>query len=731
MGEPKKQIAVLGGGLGALSTVFELTSQPGWQDSYDVTVYQMGWRLGGKGASGRNQDHGERIQEHGLHVWLGCYHNAFDMIQRCYRECREQKLTPGSPFQDWTDAFQPSDLVTIMDQFQNAWLPWTTTFPRRRDEPGTGGLWPEPWDYLIGLLDFLIEQFESAVHPLVQAFVDDHQKSQPKSWLREVIDSARQRFEAVLDEVDRPATRLHLVRRLIGWMSADPSEATAGQLQAVMTLGDQFREYFFQTIAREIEGSLVLHRLWILLDLGWSMSRGMVRDGVLHSGLDVLDRYDFQEWLRDNGATAANAWSAPVRAVYDLVFAYEQGDSTRPNLAAGVAMRIILRVTLGYRGAIVYRMKAGMGDTIFTPLYKVLQHRGVKFHFFHRIDQLHLSPDGKYIDSIDLGIQAELTAEAKRSNRAAEYAPLTSPIHGLECWPDRPNYGQLVRGDEMKEGAYDLESAWTTWTDAGAKTLRRGVDFDLVLLGISQGALPYLTAELGRVNGAWQAMLDRIKTVQTQGIQVWGNHNSQAMGWDQAQPNIWAAYDWAGADMSHLIPLEAWPADLNVSNISYYCKQLPDAAVIPPPGPNDQFPQQQSKYVAANGVEFLSTEIAPIWPKAVAPADPQSINWNWVIDSTNQAGPLRFQDQYWRANINPTERYVMSVKGSTQYRLTSETCGFLNLYLAGDWTLNGFNAGCVEATATSGLMACRAICGSPQVIFGASDLHRESVSHGD
>src|SRR5262245_42435096 len=48
--EPKQKIAVLGGGLGSLSTVYGLTSQPGWDEKYDITVYQMGWRLGGKGA---------------------------------------------------------------------------------------------------------------------------------------------------------------------------------------------------------------------------------------------------------------------------------------------------------------------------------------------------------------------------------------------------------------------------------------------------------------------------------------------------------------------------------------------------------------------------------------------------------------------------------------------------------------------------------------------------------
>jgi uncharacterized protein with NAD-binding domain and iron-sulfur cluster len=63
----------------------------------------------------------------------------------------------------------------------------------------------------------------------------------------------------------------------------------------------------------------------------------------------------------------------------------------------------------------------------------------------------------------------------------------------------------------------------------------------------------------------------------------------------------------------------------------------------------------------------------------------------------------------------------MSNKGATQYRLTSETCGFANLSIAGDWTVNGFNAGCVEAAVTSGLMASRAICGEPRKIVGETD----------
>ena len=37
---------------------------------------------------------------------------------------------------------------------------------------------------------------------------------------------------------------------------------------------------------------------------------------------------------------------------------------------------------------------------------------------------------------------------------------------------------------------------------------------------------------------------------------------------------------------------------------------------------------------------------------------------------------------------------------------------------AGDWTFTGLNYGCVEAAVMSGMEACRAICGSPKIIFG-------------
>ena len=74
------KVAILGGGMAAMTAAFELTD-PSLHGKYEVTVYQLGWRLGGKGASGRDINNHDRILEHGLHVWLGCYENSFHIMR--------------------------------------------------------------------------------------------------------------------------------------------------------------------------------------------------------------------------------------------------------------------------------------------------------------------------------------------------------------------------------------------------------------------------------------------------------------------------------------------------------------------------------------------------------------------------------------------------------------------------------------------------------------------------
>ena len=126
MSDGKTKVAVLGGGAGALAAAYELTATPERRERFEVTVHQLGWRLGGKGASGRNKARGDRIEEHGLHIWFGFYDNAFKTIRRAY-ELLDRP--PGAPLATWRDAFAEQHFITLTEQVDGEWRLWPIDTP--------------------------------------------------------------------------------------------------------------------------------------------------------------------------------------------------------------------------------------------------------------------------------------------------------------------------------------------------------------------------------------------------------------------------------------------------------------------------------------------------------------------------------------------------------------------------------------------------------------------------
>ena len=118
MTRTRGSVAILGGGMGALATAFEL-SEGDWTKRFErITVYQRGWRLGGKGASSRGPN--GRVEEHGLHVLLGYYDHTFDVMQRCYDELDRGRSDPSCPCAPGTTRSPP--------RTWSAW--WTGTTAR-------------------------------------------------------------------------------------------------------------------------------------------------------------------------------------------------------------------------------------------------------------------------------------------------------------------------------------------------------------------------------------------------------------------------------------------------------------------------------------------------------------------------------------------------------------------------------------------------------------------------
>ena len=98
-----------------------------------------------------------------------------------------------------------------------------------------------------------------------------------------------------------------------------------------------------------------------------------------------------------------------------------------------------------------------------------------------------MSSDKKSIETISIGRQATI--------KEGEYKPLVN-IKGLDCWPSKPDYDQLVEGEELQRLGVNLESFYTTWKDVETLTLRAGEHFDDVVFGISLASIPYLCGEL-------------------------------------------------------------------------------------------------------------------------------------------------------------------------------------------------------------------------------------------
>lgn len=668
-----------------MTTAFWLTNVPNWQDQYEVTVYQVGWRLGGKGAAGRG-DH-DRIEEHGLHIWIGFYDNAFRMIQAAYAELNRP---PGSPLATWQEAFTPHNYIVLEETKGDSWSNWPFDFPTNPRVPGDPGEFLTIWDYIIEALQILFDAITDHVcQPSAPA---PHESALERAVLEveaKVLDECKSFEDYAMGDV------FHTILDRTAKLRDQARAGAHGDHADLDALMERAHNWIKIRPKAENESDDV-RRLFILADLGFAMAKGILHDIVDNEakGYDEIDRFDFRDWLTSYGADQEAIWSAPLKGLYDLVFGYENGEIVKPNFAAGAALRSVLRITLDYKGSIFWKMNAGMGDTIFGPLYLVLKNRGVQFEFFNRVENLGLSEDRSSIETITIGQQVTLKDG---------YDPLFD-VKGLPCWPDCPLYDQIVEGEQLKAENINLESFWTPWKNIATKTLKCGEDFDEVVLGISIGAFPYLCSELIAASPKWAAMCKDVQTVRTMSMQWWMKPDLAELGWSLQSPVMDAYVDpmntWA--DMTFLLPTENWPVGEGPKQLSYFCGAMVGGI---PPQTETSFPAEALAEVKQVGLDFATQNSGYLWPLATPPDNPNGTRLDLFQDG--------FDSQYFRANVDPSERYVLSLKGSTASRLKPSNSGFPNLYLTGDWTYNYFNAGCVEATVMSGMLCANAMTGVP------------------
>lgn len=702
----RQKIAVIGSGVGAMTATYAITTIPGWEKLYDITVYQMGWRCGGKGASGRNLAQQGRIEEHGLHIWAGFYENAFRLMRDCYQAMNDSGIRkPDAPLGTIDKAFVGLSHFFIAEDIPGpdgapGLHPWRIDFepndnvPGVPDKDGTDEMLPTPFAYFQMLAETVAGFFDQGlVGPAPQAHVLPDQ------------------FHAGLRRLGVPTsapTPYHELRAMAARMSQNPHHHKTHETLHLAALAAHAQDWH-HTRMRALDHDDEARRMGYMVSLASAFFRGAVDTGLFRAGFDAIDDQEISAWLLHFGASQEAVYSALFRGCYDYVFGYPGGVTNNRGVGAGTAIRGLLRLAFTYKGNLFYKMQAGMGDTIFAPYYLVLKARGVKFRFFHAATALRL-------DRQKLGIQAIEMVEQARVVGDRDYDPLV-PVQDLLSWPSEPLWSQLDPASYPEGAEFESEK---DPPQGRAYTLHRGRDFDQVILGASLGSLPYLARDLIAAEPRWQAMVSKVQTVATQAAQFWLNRTATDLGWDRlvAAHNPGPQTDlrtvitsfaepldtWA--DMSDLLPREAWPKDGPPVQLAYFCSPARDAGVEPGP-----FPERVRAWA--------DRDLVRMWPGAAREGNfDLSLLWAEPGQSPEEA----FQSQYFRQNFYGSERYVLSVPGSVQYRLPPDDSGFENLYLAGDWTRCGINAGCVEAATISGLVAARGLTGHPFQVVGEGDL---------
>jgi uncharacterized protein with NAD-binding domain and iron-sulfur cluster len=435
-----------------------------------------------------------------------------------------------------------------------------------------------------------------------------------------------------------------------------------------------------------------------IIDILLTIMVGLFRDRVLFSdkGLDSINDFDYREWLLHHGGTDSSVNSSFVRGAYDLVFAYEDGDKSKPRLAAGVALRGALRMFFTYRGSMFWRLRSGMGDAVFAPLYRVLQLKGrvagpapermspVTFHFLHELTAVRMET------SNGQGDRKVSVSELVFTVRGDEGEIDRASAHALDangCWPDKPQFG----------AAPEAAPSFRAW--------KRGDHFDGVVLALGIDDFKIACAEPlsdHTLPVSWTRMCSQVKTVATQAAQVWLKKGLEDLGWYRGSglfTGLGLSFD-TWADMTHTLAAErATPGrqegELDKArSVAYFCAPLQEEKVRKAGGNTAAL----NTGVGDSLTTLLKSELRPIWPNAYTPRA--------------TAANLQIV-RHVKANFAGSERYTLSLPGSISARVSPLDRTVENMTIAGDWTACGLDAGCIEAAVMSGMLAAYAISGQP------------------
>lgn len=712
-------VVIVGGGIAGLTAAFELTDPVhcrarakgctcrggGRREDCSlpekVSVYELRNVLGGKGASVRNRELGDRIEEHGLHIWFGYYENAFRLLDRCHRALDEISAQGGPD--RWSTAlthvaegFRPASTVGLADDdLYGTWSRWWTRFPEDDSLPWNRNELDQPAEFdLHWFLPELGRRTTALLHAAMRSLITGND---PGELARTVQagDVALSDIDPALDRLFSAALRWsdYLRRR-----SAEvPRAALVTVALASLRANDQLLDYVRESRDLDIAGNATACRLMTVIDLLVGATRGLLDAGIAtDADIDRLDDWEWSEWLAANGVLGVSRDSSLVRALsYCLPFAYERGSRDLPSFSAAIGLRLFLRTFFTYRGALMWKMNHGMGEVVFAPLYELLKKRGVVFKFEHELVRVEIEKD----------VITNLHFRRPRAT-GAEVDPcplvrLQLDTGTLCCWARVERRARTERVE--------------------CQTSKSRVVLALPLPALARAAKRLFKTK------RWEELRDGrerydgyprvgLASVATRAAQLWLTEPAaDVLGWpdDVTVSGFSEPYD-TFSDMSELLGSEGPPEQGPVPRgLVYLCSSRPE--------------EKDTRLSERDELNlFLRDRAAYLWPSAVTARgtlDPT------IVIGVKHAGPVLMHQSadrsaprapYVRKNTAPTDRYILSLPGTAVLRIDPGNSGLDNLFVAGDWTACVLNAGCIEAATISGMLAAEAMLETELSIIGRS-----------
>lgn len=716
----KKRVVIIGGGPSGMSTAWNLVHGER-ANEVDVTVYTMGWRLGGKGATGRSPD--GRIQEHGIHGFAGFYWNSTQMLNDSYIDLYGQN--PPAPGRGELANSIESALVhnefSISPFFADGSFTEEPMFMPGNDD--------QPWERPIEpTTDDVIETIFSML-----ADAGLHREVEQGFW-------EKARGKRLLGFLHR-ASKFWVTREI---EEAIRLAATADHDAAIKRLD----RILGRLLDQELDRPGAARSRFIAIDFLRTLAKGIIDDGVLDKDFEIdrLDGENYLDWLARHGAHDVTLRTGTPNAPAFICFLFPNGDgSMTPEMSAASWLQWMIRGFMG-KGSPYMFFRSGTGETVIKPFFESAKKHGAKVEFFHKLKNLELSPDGSTVDRIVFRRQARLAPDRDEYEPMVEHAGIAGPV-----WPAAPDWDQLHPDDvagifaakpeplgiEVPAPDHaDLESYWSAWKGVDDVVLVRGRDFDHVVLATPPSTFPYVCPQLVSDK---QSVLHRVMTGQptcaTVGVQLWMDKTMSELGWDR---ELEASDRYMGAsfpspynvmvDFSDLIEFEGWPTD-GPKSLLYMCGPLAD---FDDPLTHDfsdhRYPELQLARAITLTSQYIGT--AATWlPNAAngRPADTLGLDPQLLHASEDSSGVGRLTQQYLKVNIDPSERYVMAPANSASSRPQAWGSGVDNLAFAGDWIYTGINVGSFEGAATSGKLAAHALTGLPTI----DDIAGFTFLHGD